>query len=411
MTRPALELAEVIRAFGPAFEAEYGHTLAPAQRQALRALVRCRTAALGGHVEACDGCGHQRIAYNSCRNRHCPKCQAAARAAWLDRQAEDLLPVEYFHVVFTLPNAVGPVALQNPRLVYGALFRAAAGSLTELAADPRRLGAELGFLAVLHTWGQTLALHPHVHCVVPGGGLAPDGQRWVSCRPGFFLPVRPLGRLFRGKFVAYLAALREAGQLVLAGGQRELADPRRFAGWMDELRQTDWVVYAKPPFGGPEQVLKYLARYTHRVAISNHRLVSLDDRSVSFRWKDYADGNAPRTMTLDGVEFVRRFLQHVLPAGFVRIRHFGFLANRCRDDKLARCRALLGQPRPPATPLDEAALESCAGGEEGDGDLGGGIESPRSCPACGVGRMRIVEVIPRPRPRGAVSGSAAIDTS
>jgi hypothetical protein len=413
MTRPALELADVIRAFGPAFEGRYGHALSSAQRQAMKAIVRCRTAALGGHVEACDGCGHRRVVYNSCRNRHCPKCQAAARAAWLDRQAEDLLPVEYFHVVFTLPNAIGPLALQNPRLVYGALFRAAAESLTELAADPKRLGAEIGFLAVLHTWGQTLTLHPHVHCVVPGGGLSPDGTRWVSCRPGFFLPVRPLGRLFRGKFLAMLADLHARGRLILAGSLQNLADPQRFADWMDELRATDWVVYAKPPFGGPGQVLRYLARYTHRVAISNHRLVGLDDRSVSFRWKDYADGDVQKVMTLDGVEFVRRFLQHVLPAGFVRIRHFGFLANRCRDDKLARCRELLGQAPspPPARPPDEIDLESRPAGGADDREPDVAIESRSCCPACGVGRMRVVEAVPRLVPPTPVCGPAAVDTS
>ena len=397
MNRPILEVADVIRAFGPAFESAYAHTLSAAQRQAMRAIVRCRTAALGGHREACDGCGHQRVAYNSCRNRHCPKCQAAARAAWLHRQAEDLLPVEYFHVVFTLPNIVGPLALQNPRLVYGALFRAVAESLTELAADPKRLGAEIGFLAVLHTWGQTLSLHPHLHCVVPGGGLSPDGTRWVSCRPGFFLPVKPLGRLFRGKFLALLGDLHAQGRLTLAGSLQPLADPQRFAEWTDELRRTDWVVYAKRPFGGPEQVLKYLARYTHRVAISNHRLVGMDAETVSFRWKDYADANAAKTMTLGGVEFVRRFLQHVLPGGFVRIRHFGFLANRCRDEKLALCRTLLGTPSS-TTPPDDSALETQAADENGGHDTSTATESRRCCPACGVGRMIVVEVIPRPIP-------------
>lgn len=413
MTRPILEVADVIRAFGAGFEAEYGHTLSAAQRQAMRAITRCRTAALGGHIEACDGCGHRQVAYNSCRNRNCPKCQAAARIAWLDRQAEDLLPVEYFHVVFTLPNALGPVALQNPRLVYGALFRAVAESLIELAADPRRLGAEIGFLAVLHTWGQTLSLHPHVHCVVPGGGLTPDGKRWVSCRPGFFLPVKPLGRLFRGKFLAILAELHTHAQLTLVGTQKELAEPGRFARWIGELRETDWVVYAKPPFGGPEQVLKYLARYTHRVAISNHRLVSMDDETVSFRWKDYADGNAPKVMTVDGVEFVRRFLQHVLPTGFVRIRHFGFLANRCRDEKLARCRELLGT-RPPALaaePRDEPSIETITTDRAGAGDPAVVLESRRCCPVCRVGRMIVLETIPRERSPGPICLSAATNTS
>lgn len=413
MTRPILEVADVIRAFGAGFEAEYGHTLSAARQQAMRAIVRCRTAALGGHVEACDDCGHRRVAYNSCRNRNCPKCQAAARAAWLDRQAEDLLPVEYFHVVFTLPNAIGPVALQNPRLVYGALFQAAAESMTELAADPKRLGAEIGFLAVLHTWGQTLGLHPHVHCVVPGGGLSPDGRRWVSCRPGFFLPVKPLSRLFRGKFLAIVTELYTRGQLTLAGGQKELAEPGRFARWIGELRETEWVVYAKRPFGGPEQVLKYLARYTHRVAISNHRLVSMDDETVSFRWKDYADANTPKVMRVDGVEFVRRFLQHVLPSGFVRIRHFGFLANRCRDEKLARCRALLGAPLPvPTVELpDEPPIETIITERAVDGDAGVVLGSPRCCPICRVGRMIVVETIPRQLSSGPICSPMATDTS
>jgi hypothetical protein len=391
MSRPVVEVADVIRAFGPAFEEEYGHAISSAQRQAMNAIVKCRTAAMGGHVEACDGCGHQRVAYNSCRNRHCPKCQAAARAEWLDRQSRDLLPVEYFHVVFTLPNDLGPVALQNPKLVYGLLFQAVADSLTELAADPKRLGAEIGFLAVLHTWGQTLTLHPHVHCVVPGGGLSPDGTRWISCRPGFFLPVQPLSQLFRGKFLAGLSDLHARGCLTLAGSLQYLAAPTQFAAWLDELRRTDWVVYAKPPFGGPEQVLKYLARYTHRVAISNHRLLSQDANTVSFRWKDYADGNATKTTTLDGVEFVRRFLQHVLPSGFVRIRHFGFLANRCRGEKLTRCRELLGQSRQQAQPSDEEALELCGVMEGDDRTASLSPTLPRWCPACGVGRMIVVK--------------------
>jgi len=397
MNRPPLEVADVLRAFGPAFEKRYGHTLSPARRRALRDLVRCRTAALGGHAEACDGCGYERIAYNSCRNRHCPKCLGTARAAWLERQAADLLPVEYFHVVFTLPHAVGPLALWNPRPVYGALFRAAAESLLELAADPKRLGAEVGFLAVLHTWGQTLALHPHVHCVVPGGGLSPDGTRWVACRPGFFLPVRPLSRLFRGKFLALLADEFAGGRLEMAGVPGSPAEPRRFADWLDELRATEWVVYAKRPFGGPERVLKYLARYTHRVAISNHRLVGRDDRTVSFRWKDYADGSAPKVMTLDGVEFVRRFLQHVLPSGFVRIRHFGFLANRERALKLARCRTLLARS-------DHSGVEPAVPTVRP-------TEPAHRCPRCGSGRMVIVEIWSDERMETVAPVGVAWDTS
>jgi hypothetical protein len=396
MNRPAHELADVIRTFAPAFEQQYGHTVSPAQRRALRDLARCRTAALGGHVEACDACGQVRIAYNSCRNRNCPKCQAAARAAWLDRQSADLLPVEYFHVVFTLPNALGPLGLQNPTLLYGALFRAAAASLLTLASDPNHLGAEIGFLAVLHTWGQTLTLHPHVHCVVPGGGLSPDGQHWLSCRPGFFLPVRPLSRLFRGKYLATLQQLYQQGRLMLAGTQVELAEPRRFAGWIDELRESEWVVYAKPPFGGPEQVLKYLARYTHRVAISNQRLVSVDDRTVSFHWKDYADDNATKVMTLDGVEFLRRFLQHVLPSGFVRIRHFGLLANRHREEKLSRCRSLLNATATvdSSEPLPVERAEA-AKAETSVGETGEAAEAGGRCPVCGKGRMVIIEMLPR----------------
>jgi hypothetical protein len=413
MNRPAHELADVIRAFGPAFEERYGHTASPAQRRALRDLVRCRTAALGGHVEACDACGQVRIAYNSCRNRNCPKCQAAARAEWLERQAADVLAVEYFHLVFTLPNALGPVGLQNPSLVYGALFRAAADSLSELAADPKHLGAEIGFLAVLHTWGQTLTLHPHVHCVVPGGGLSLDGQRWVSCRPGFLLPVRPLSRLFRGKYLAALRQFHQQGRLVLAGTQAELADPRQFARWVDELRGSDWVVYAKPPFGGAEQVLKYLARYTHRVAIANQRLASIDNRTVSFHWKDYADANTPKVMTLDGVEFLRRFLQHVLPSGFVRIRHFGLLANRHREEKLSRCRSLLnatptvGNPdRSPAGPAEATKAE-----RDGGAPVGAAPGSRGRCPVCGKGCMVPIEVLPRLHVRSPSVPSAAGDTS
>jgi hypothetical protein len=399
MNRPTYEVADVIRAFGAGFEDRYGHTLSSAQRRAMRDIAKCRTAALGGHVEACDTCGEVRIAYNSCRNRNCPKCQAAARAQWLDRQAADLLPANYFHLVFTLPNAVGPLALQNPSRVYGGLFQAAANSLSELAADPKHLGAEVGFLAVLHTWGQTLTLHPHIHCVVPGGGLSLDGQRWVSCRPDFFLPVRPLSRLFQGKFLSRLQLLYRQGELVLAGAQAELVDPLRFGLWIDELRGSEWVVYAKRPFGGPEQVLKYLARYTHRVAISNHRLVTIDNRTVSFQWKDYADGNTQKVMTLDGVEFIRRFLQHVMPSGFVHIRHFGLLANRHRDEKLSCCRALLAKRttgyEPESLPGDTTEELQA---EIAIDDSARATPTPRECcPVCGKGRMVIIEVLPRPQ--------------
>ena len=288
MTRTRFEVAEVFRQHGDAFLKRYGGALTPEQRRALGDIAACRTAALGGHLEECDRCGHRQIAYNSCRNRHCPKCQATAAAEWMaDREAE-LLPVEYFHVVFTLPTALGPIALQNPRVVYGLLFRTSAETLQQIAADPRHLGAEIGFLAVLHTWGQNLQHHPHVHCVVPGGGLSPDGSRWVPCRPGFFLPVRVLSRLFRGKFLARLQDAFDRGMLSFHGSIAALADPVEFQRRLAASAQTEWVVYAKPPFGGPEQVLKYLARYTHRVAISNSRLTALEGDEVAFLWKDYA---------------------------------------------------------------------------------------------------------------------------
>lgn len=339
MARATHEVADVIRRFGEQLLAV--GPVSPARRRVLRALVACRTARLGGHVEACDACGYQRIAYNSCRNRHCPKCQASRQAQWLEDRAEDLLPVEYFHVVFTMPEEIAAIALQNKRVVYGILFAASAATLRTVAADPRHLGAEIGFLSVLHTWSQDLRHHPHVHCVVPGGGLAADG-RWVSCRPGFFLPVRVLGALFRGKFVSLLRAAFERGELRFQGALRDLGERRPFAACLDRAMQQQWVVYSKPPFGGPLQVLKYLARYTHRVAIGNRRILAIDDDGVTFRWRDRAHDNRPRTMKLRGVEFLRRFLLHVLPRGFQRIRHYGLLGNRKRAVKLAASRLALG---------------------------------------------------------------------
>ncbi len=340
MSQPTLELADVLRRFTEMCELD-ALSLTSLQRRALHDILNCRTAALGGHLEQCNQCGHQQIAYNSCRNRHCPKCQAAARAAWLDEQAANLLPVEYFHVVFTLPEPLAALALQNKRVIYGLLFQAAAETLLEIAADPRHLGAQIGFLAVLHTWGQTLQHHPHLHCVVPGGGLAPQQAKWVACRSGFFLPVKVLSRLFRRKFLEALRPLLIEGKLVCAGQFRSLAQRTQTEIWLRALGRQEWVVYAKPPFGGPEQVLKYLARYTHRVAISNQRLLKLTDEEVTFRYKDYAADNQTKTMTLTVAEFTRRFLQHVLPRGFVRIRHYGFLANRCRRERLALCRRFL----------------------------------------------------------------------
>jgi hypothetical protein len=357
LQRPALELAEVVR--------RHGHRLGDVngeQGRILRAIASCRTAALGGHVETCDHCHHQRIAYNSCRNRHCPRCQGSACARWMAEREAELLPVEYFHVVFTLPDTFNALALANKRIVYGVLFEAVAQTLLEVAAHPKRLGARIGFIGILHTWGQNLSLHPHVHCVVPGGGIAPDGSRWVSCRPGFLLPVRVLSRVFRGKFIDALKQARGKGKLI------GVEDNRAFDGLIDASVRHDWVVYAKPPFGGPAQVLKYLARYTHRIAISNRRLVSTDDRTVTFKWKDYAHHNRPpRTMTLDGREFLRRFLLHAVPRGFMRIRHFGLLANRVRAKNLEACRRLLAAPA--ATPT----LTFVAGVE------------PPCCPLCGRG--------------------------
>jgi Putative transposase/Transposase zinc-binding domain len=406
MNRPRLEVAEVFRDYGDAFLDRYGDALSPEQRRALRDIAACRTTALGGHVEECDRCGHRCVAYNSCRNRHCPKCQATAAADWMEAREAELLPVEYFHVVFTLPAAIGPIALQNPREVYGLLFQAAAETLRQVAADPKHLGAEIGFLAVLHTWGQNLQHHPHVHCVVPGGGLSPDGSRWVPGRPGFFLPVRVLSRLFRGKFLALLRAAFDRGMLSFHGKLATLADPGEFQQRLAASASTEWVVYAKPPFGGPEQVLKYLARYTHRVAISNHRLTALEGGEVTFRWKDYAHGGEQKTMKLKAVEFIRRFLLHVLPAGFVRIRHYGFLANRVRREKLELCHTLLAAMTPPGPVAAEPVPEP-------EGAIG---REPvaHACPACGEGRMVIVETfraapgdrrgqtgqIPTPEPAG-----------
>jgi hypothetical protein len=390
MTGHRLEVADVLRSYTPAYLQAYGATLTPDQRRVLRDLVRCRTATLGGHVEVCADCGHEQIAYNSCRNRHCPKCQAALRAQWLEERAAELLPVEYFHVVFTLPEPLGRIALSNRRWLYGALFRAAAETLLHIAADPKHLGGQIGFLAILHTWGQNLHLHPHLHCVVPGGGLADNGTRWIACRPGFFLPVRVLSRLFRGKFLARLDEAFAQGQLAFPGQHQELAQPAAFRKWSASLRAKEWVVYAKPPFGGPEQVLKYLARYTHRVAISNQRLVKMEDGKVHFHWKDYAHGNAAKVMALDALEFIRRFLQHVLPSGFVRIRHFGFLANRCRKEKLQLCRTLLCVPPPAEQPrIDTPAPEPTNVREEAC--LG-------CCPVCKQGRMFVVAQLLPERP-------------
>jgi hypothetical protein len=336
-----IEVADVLRRHGETYRRDHASHLGRVERRIMSAIVACRTAALGGHVEACDDCGMTRIAYNSCRNRHCPKCQGTARAKWLAERQSELLPVPYFHVVFTLPAPIAAIAFQNKAVVYAILFRAATQAMTMLAANPRRLGAKIGGVAVLHTWGQTLTHHPHVHCVVPGGGLSPDGARWIAGQPGFFLAVKPLARLFRRLFLERLTAAFNTGALGFFGDHAPLADPGAFTARVAALRCIDWIVYAKKPFGGPAQVLAYLGRYTHRIAIANSRLVALDDDHVAFSWKDYRQNGAAKVMKLKPDEFIRRFLLHTLPDGFHRIRSFGFMANGHRADKLTLCRSLL----------------------------------------------------------------------
>ena len=386
MSRPRFEVADILRQHGDAFLNRHGDRLSYGQRRVVRSLTECRTAALGGHVEECDLCGHKEIAYNSCRNRHCPKCRAAA-AEWIEAREAELLPVEYFHVVFTLPAELGPVALQNQRVVYNLLFRTAAETLQQIAADPNHLGAEIGFLAVLHTWGQSLQYHPHVHCVIPGGGLSPDGMRWITCHPRFFLPVRVLSRLFRGKFLALLRDAFDEGKLSFRGKLAALANANAFRRALAATARAEWVVYAKPPFGGPRQVLKYLARYTYRVAISNHRLTALEGDEVEFRWKDYADQSKRKTMRLKAVEFIRRFLLHVLPSGFMRLRHYGFLANRVRRKKLALCRVLLGTAITPASVATKSFSDPNPKEDVEQGPIA------HVCPVCKLGYMVIIDVV------------------
>ena len=365
-------MADVFREHREEFLELWGHTVSSQQRKALRDIGVCRTAALGGHVEECDQCAHRLIAYNSCRNRHCPKCQSTARDQWLAERAKELLPVPYCHVVFTIPDQLAPLALQNQRVCYSLLFRAVSETLQQIAADTRHLGAKIGFLAVLHTWSQNLLHHPHVHCVVPAGGLSPDGSRWIPCRPKFFLPVRVLSRLFRGKLLALLRQAFAEGRLEFFGQLADLAEPARFHAWLRKSKRKEWVVYAKPPFGGPEHVLKYLARYTHRVAISSSRLLSLDNGRVTFRWRDSRHGSHTKSMTLDAVEFIRRFLLHILPSGFMKIRHFGFLANRNRSSALALCRQHLNAASPTGGPAAILTREQQSAVE-------------RRCPVCHVG--------------------------
>jgi hypothetical protein len=361
VTRPPWEVADVIRRAGNRFLERYRGTLTWPQRKVLAAIVRCRTAALGGHRDQCVRCGHQVISYNSCRNRHCPKCQTNVREKWLRARQGELLPVNYFHLVFSVPHALVPLIWQNKKVLFTLLFEASAATLLEVAADAKHLGAQIGFLSVLHTWGQTLQPHPHVHCVVPGGGLSPGHERWISSRSHFFLPVKVLSRVFRGKFVAGLQRAFRCKQLAFHGECLPLANEKAFVEFLRTLFRQDWVVYAKPPFGGPKHVLQYLARYTHRVAISNHRILMVNDSQVTFRWKDYAHHSKQRTMTLSCEEFLRRFLQHVLPQGFPRIRYFGFLANRQRRELLPLCRNLLAQTpqETPQAPTCESAIWEC----------------------------------------------------
>ena len=346
--RPTFEVADIFRRHGSAYRRDNAGHLGRCERRVMGAIEACRTPRLGGHVDACDDCGRTRISYNSCRNRHCPKCQGAARSEWVDARVADLLPVPYFHVVFTLPPAVAEIAFHNKAVVYALLMRIAAQTLQTVAADPKRLGAEIGIVAVLHTWGQAMTHHPHVHCVVPGGGLSPGGSRWVACRPGFFLPVRVLSRLFRRLFLTALARAFADGELRFSNELSHLNDDEAFTRHLARARRVEWVVYSKPPFGGPDQVLAYLGRYTHRVAIANSRIVGVDDGHVAFRWKDYRGKGRDREkiMRLDAREFIRRFLLHVLPDGFHRMRHFGFLANSHRRDRIGLCRRLLNQPSP-----------------------------------------------------------------
>lgn len=371
-----IEVADIVRTHEAEYVASRGGLIPLSELRVLRAIRTCRTDALGGHVDRCDGCGHMAISYNSCRNRHCPKCQSAARVKWMKERESELLPIPYFHIVFTLPREIAALARWNPKVVYDLLFKVSAETLRQVAADPEHLGAQVGILSVLHTWGQNLQHHPHVHCIVSGGGLSCDGESWVSTRPDFFAPVKVLGRLFRGKFLSRLKAAHKAGKLRLGGALQALLCGKTFADYLRPLYAKEWVVYSKRPFGSPSRVLKYLARYTHRVAISNGRLVKLEHGHVYFTWRDYAHGGKTRVMPLPVVEFLRRFLIHVLPKGFVRIRHYGFLANRHRREKLNRCRQLLNAPVAEST--------TSTAGESVEARVGA------PCPSCGKGIMAIL---------------------
>jgi hypothetical protein len=405
VSRPSLEVADIFRAHGAEWRrANAGH-IGLGQLKVMSAIESCRTASLGGHVARCQDCAHTLIAYNSCRNRHCPKCQGAAAKEWLAERQAELLPVPYYHVVFTLPAQIADIAYQNKAVIYAILFKAAAETLIRIAADPKHLGAHIALTAVLHTWGSALTHHPHVHIVVPGGGISRDGQRWISCKPGFFLPVRVLSRLFRRLFLEKLSAAHEASRLRFFGDHAHLADHDTFTKYLAPLRKAEWVVYAKRPFGGPEAVLAYLSRYTHRVAISNSRLIALDKAGVTFKWKDYRAKNRDKAkvMMLPAYEFIRRFLIHVLPGGFHRIRHYGLFANTARVKNIARARELLAAPMPTGDTLDTDSVNP---------------DEPRTlnypCPCCG-GSMIVIETFERGATArykpSAPAGAIRIDTS
>ena len=388
MDRPRLEVADVFRCYGTDYRLQNGASMSMAQHRVMTAIEVCRTAVLGGHMEQCDQCGHQRNAYNSCSNRHCPKCQSLARAQWLQDRQSELLDTQYFHVVFTVPEQIATIAYQNKRELYGILFRATAQTLLTIGADPKHLGAKIGFFAVLHTWGSNLLHHPHLHCVVTGGGLATDGSQWICCRDGFFLPVRVLSRLFRRLFLEYLLNAFDAGKLEFFSSLQSLRDSSSFLDYLAPLREAEWVVYAKRPFAGPEHVLDYVGRYTHRVAISNNRLLNIAEGKVTFRYKDYRHDAQQKTMTLQAEEFIRRFLLHVLPEGFQRIRYYGFLANRYREQKLTRCRDLLGMPA-----AESATSKANKDYRDRYEELAG--SSLWKCPVCHQGRMLTIGILPR----------------
>jgi hypothetical protein len=390
MDRPKLEVADIFRRYGAAYRQQHGVSMSSAQRRVMTAIEVCRTAALGGHLERCDQCAFERNAFNSCRDRHCPKCQCLARAQWIQERQSELLDCEYFHVVFTVPEEIASIAYQNKEVVYGILFQTTAETLKTIAADPKHLGAEIGFFAVLHSWGQNLQFHPHLHCVVPGGGPSLDGQRWISSRPDFFLHVKVLSRLFRRLFLESLQKAFDSGKLHFWTALEFLREPNAFARLVAQLKDREWVVYAKRPFAGPQQVLDYVGRYTHRVAISNNRLLDIDNDQIRFQWKDYRHGDQIKTMTLSADEFIRRFLLHVLPDGFQRIRYYGFLGNRFRREKLEQCRHLLGMS---ARSEQANSLPPEKDYRDHYEQLTG--QSLHQCPHCREGRMLVVAILPR----------------